>query len=250
MDCKFMCNTKAAKILCAALGVFLLLWAFCGWVSEIREIRSQGEQMRSEGEAFIDSITNDENAECHWLGQCDVRAQQVPTTHWPSQWHPLASDFVPTHSYRAFMFDICFVDTWSPNSSDKGPIAVGEISIGDFHEGFESTLTFWSKSDYERQWLDGIRRASEKGLDSCLMVSQYDPREANFLECWLLYIESDVCIFRNQLLLLDQLALPFSLLDPYSSIPPYEKYTEGGEEISEWRLSTNELGEWLNRLAS
>ena len=35
-------------------------------------------------------------------------------------------------------------------------LAIGEIVIEDFRESFESPLGYWSRQDYERQWVEGV----------------------------------------------------------------------------------------------
>jgi len=59
-----------------------------------------------------------------------------------------------------------------PKIIKKIPCLAGEITIGDFFEGFDSPLAWWSREDYEQQWKTGIERLKNHEK-SCLVTKCY-----------------------------------------------------------------------------
>ena len=52
------------------------------------------------------------------------------------------------------MFDISFVGV-EPELQDDGWYSLaGEVILGDYRESVLASLTVWSRSDYERQWIE------------------------------------------------------------------------------------------------
>ena len=78
------------------------------------------------------------------------------------------------------------------NKTDYGPaIALGEITLNDFAETFETPLTLWSAERYERQWREGVDRLRLGLSRSCLITSLIEPGPELFGICWKLYHEGE-----------------------------------------------------------
>jgi hypothetical protein len=124
----------------------------------------------------------------------------------------------------------------------------GEISLATYSEQFECTFEFWSREDYENHWYKCIRRVVIDRLDSCLITSLTDPRTANFLFWWPIYMTSeDSVAIRNEVLFLDQHHVHFDPDAPFSSLRPRAVTSEEGIKISEWHLPLASLDSWLNK---
>jgi hypothetical protein len=150
---------------------------------------------------------------------------------------------------RLGMFDIKFVEANDGIYCDPN-LAMGEILLGTFSERFEIVLEFWSKSDYERQWIDGVRRILKGSPKSSLITSLTNPATANFIAWWPIYREDSVCIFQNQFLFMDQLIDPFDIVNPYQSLDDRSQVSEDGNLISEWVVQLDDMGQWLQRQES
>lgn len=125
----------------------------------------------------------------------------------------------------------------------KGTL-IGEIKIGDFCETFEMAGDYWTSIDYEQQWIVGLRRVLE-GKDSCLITSMTDPKYANYIMWWTLYVRRPDVLVHNQLLFLDQLSHDFSVDAPYAHIPVYSNRNEEGDELSEWKTTMADIEVFL-----
>lgn len=119
-------------------------------------------------------------------------------------------------------------------NKQKNKDSVGEIKIGDFTETFDMATDYWTIFDYKRQWIDGLRRVVQ-GKDSSLITSLTDPKSANYIVWWPLYVRGSNVIVHNQLLFLDQLKQNFCIHDPYVHVPTYSNRNDDGDEI--WNSS-------------
>lgn len=143
-------------------------------------------------------------------------------------------------------FFIHFTDGPVVGSQIGNGLMLGEIVLGDYREGFESFIGFWSQHDYEMQWGLGVQRAAAEGQASCLITSITDPTHAEFLRWWLIYPLGETVAIQESLLLFDQLSTPFSTADPYRSIPARVQITDEGQPVSEWELPRDALREFLD----
>jgi CdiI N-terminal domain len=128
---------------------------------------------------------------------------------------------------------------------DDPSVAIGAISLKGGHERFESVLGFWELDDYKRSWIAGLRRLVSGASTSCLATSVTDPSSANFVEVWPLYREESDVYVQNQLLFLDQLPREFDPTEPWESVDPRSVVDEDGQRISEWRVSIDDIQEFL-----
>jgi hypothetical protein len=124
-------------------------------------------------------------------------------------------------------------------------VAVGELRLGKDHERFESVLGFWRIDDYRDSWTMGLRRLLAGSSTSCLATSVSDPSSANFIELWPLYREERDVYVQNSLIFLDQLSHEFDPAAPWESVAPRSIADEDGQMISEWRVSLDDIREFL-----
>lgn len=143
-------------------------------------------------------------------------------------------------------FSIRFLEGPLEGSRLGNALMYGEIAMGDFVEGFESQIGFWSPMDYTAQWIAGASRAANGSIASCLITSITDPLNEEFLRWWLLYPRKDVVILRESLLLVHELPQKFTTTEPYSWIPEYRRRTEEGQLISEWEVPVRAIRDFLD----
>lgn len=126
-------------------------------------------------------------------------------------------------------FSIAFID-----SAEK--TAHGEIRLDRFLERFESPLDFWPTDSYEGQWREGLRRLIEGEKKSALVTAMYPPESANFIMWWVMYRDGDAVIFRNHLLLMDELEQRFDISALYSYVPDRSDGVDEEYPVSEWSI--------------
>jgi hypothetical protein len=74
----------------------------------------------------------------------------------------------------------------------------GEIVINDFKEFFDIPLDFWTISDYERQWKEGLERIKTSDT-SCLIIAICDPKKTGpYINWWPLYKEKNNIFIQNE----------------------------------------------------
>lgn len=178
------------------------------------------------------------------------------------------------------MFDIQFEKSNSDEIDE--PAIQGNITLGDQLVPFRSSLEFWSPIDYELQWRRGIRTMLVGGDRSCLITSITDPATSSFLMWWLIYRESPTSIdesflegiqgtsgpvveqlvFRNQILMLDEVRFDFDLQSLENLVPARETIiheVDDGEldqmlargdmpmTFREWTLPIDSVQCWFDR---
>lgn len=144
-------------------------------------------------------------------------------------------------------FQISFVDRESPGRiANAELVQPGRLVVGDFEEGFEASISFWSVRDYERSWLVSLERILERASTSCLITSIYDPANANFLVWWPLYRQGAVVYVQNQILFLHDIRGQFDLTNPYGHILKRQVVNKDGSPISEWTTSIQDIQQWVS----
>lgn len=123
----------------------------------------------------------------------------------------------------------------------------GEIVLDDFAESFESPLEFWTAAHYEQQWTLGVKRLVNGEPKSALVTAMYPPDRANFLLWWVMYRCDNLVIFRNHMLLEQQLGEPIELAKLYSFIPERAPSADEQYPISEWSVQFDEVKSFLGR---
>jgi hypothetical protein len=149
------------------------------------------------------------------------------------------------------VFSIAFFDE-PPFNNHSGAgelVSRGQISVDDFQETFLSSIESWSKLDYERQWVEGVRRVVDGEESSCLITYlNWPPLDDSrpSLNCYAIFRLDDVMAVQDHLILLDELDTPFDPVDPYSIMGSRDMHMERGKPIgSEWKTSLKNAERWL-----
>ncbi len=121
----------------------------------------------------------------------------------------------------------------------------GEIRLGKHSESFIALGTYWTRADYEAHWHHALLRILQGHLESCLITSIQDPNRSHLLFWWPLYPEDDVIRVQNGILFFEQLNQPFSVEDPFASIPQRRVRTPEGVPISEWEIGYSDVSQFL-----
>jgi hypothetical protein len=140
------------------------------------------------------------------------------------------------------MFDIAFISS-EPEIDDEGRVTLlGEITLGTDSERFLASLSVWTRKDYERQWKEAAQYLVDGGERTAFFTSAF----GMWWQMW--QDEGDIRV-QEQLLHADRLALLPQPLDltrtPYELIEDYQRITEDGEAISEWRLTVRDIERFL-----
>jgi len=147
------------------------------------------------------------------------------------------------------VFDLCFLGL-DPEPQDGDPecgepdwhALRGRIVLGEFEEEFLAALGPWTQRHYERQWMQAARRVVEQGHNHTGFFT------SAFQFFWTAWLEGEILIFQQKLLLEDTLLAPFDPADPYPQVG--ERTTESdGDRISEWRVSLTDVKEFVSRHA-
>ena len=144
------------------------------------------------------------------------------------------------------MFDIAFLSS-EAELQDEGWYGLwGEVILGAHRESFLASLSLWSRSDYEQQWLDAAERIVTGTERSAFVTSA-------FQFWWAMWRDGAEVRVHEELLTAER---PEPLGDspditrvPYELIRPYERITEEGEKLSEWRVATSDIEAFLARRA-
>ncbi len=151
-------------------------------------------------------------------------------------------------------FTISFLNKPVPKSwLQPGATALlGEIEIDDYEETISLSTDYWSRSDYTKQWVEGLERILERGESkSALVTEMYNPANPRFaIMWWVLYRDGDKVYIQNEHLIEDEKPRKVDLKNLYSYIGGRETTDEEGDEISEWNVSTGELKQFLEKLRS
>jgi hypothetical protein len=125
----------------------------------------------------------------------------------------------------------------------------GVICLGEFREEFASSLSYWSRDDYEDQWREGIKRILSGDSDtSAIIVDIMSPdRTGSTLTWWPMYLDGNSVCFQMQIVMLDRLPQGFRRRDLYSHIQPRYVPRSDPSDLppSEWVLEKSELEEWI-----
>jgi len=146
-------------------------------------------------------------------------------------------------------FEIAFGGESVPDL-EPGEVAIlGTISLGLHRESFVADLSFWSRGQYEMQWLQALQTILSREDRTALITSMHDPANAKFIEWWPMWKEGSEIILHNQLLLLDSLGEPFDSSHPGRFIGDRISTNEEGQAISEWRIQVYAVREFLKLLS-
>jgi CdiI N-terminal domain len=139
------------------------------------------------------------------------------------------------------MFDLQYISEPSWSTERNELILRGRITLGDFSEAFESSLSYWSQADYELQWLAAAKRIERGETNSAFIVDMYDPNKVPFLIWWPIWRREKRIYIHNQLLLFKNLLVDFDTTNPYIHIGERRTKSEDGEIISEWQVVIEDI---------
>ena len=136
------------------------------------------------------------------------------------------------------MFDIRFISD-EPEIDDEGRVTLlGEVTLGDESERFLASLSIWTRENYEQQWRDAAQRLLDGHDRTAFFTSAFGM-------WWQMWHDGGDVRVQEQLLLSERFALLPQPLDlertPYELIEEYQRTTEDGEAISEWRLTFRDI---------
>ncbi len=124
-------------------------------------------------------------------------------------------------------------------------VALGSLNIGEFHESFHASLSYWDRDSYLAHWIEALTRLVRGESRSALVTSMYNPATANLIRWWPLYRVGENTHFQEQVLILSQLEPPFEEADLYRFVPLRETASEDGERLSEWTLNLTAIEDFL-----
>jgi hypothetical protein len=106
----------------------------------------------------------------------------------------------------------------------------GQIQFGDYSEGFDLPLVWWTREDYERQWKNALERFKTEDT-TCFVTSIQDPRVKPFIDWWILYKVKSKVYIQNCIVLAEiyreSIGIkPFTVDTCYNYIPPLENCSE------------------------
>ncbi|MEY8711533.1 hypothetical protein [Mangrovibacter phragmitis] len=145
------------------------------------------------------------------------------------------------------MFGI-FTENKAIQSAFNEIVLPAKIVIGDFDEGMQIPLTYWSIKQYQESWIENIKQGLKKRDHSVLAVSMYSPETVNFIFSWVLYYKDAQVIIQNKMIFAGEIQ-DFSVhkLNEYAG--EYDAYSEG-EKVSEWYTTIDEVKEFMLYLES
>lgn len=143
-------------------------------------------------------------------------------------------------------FSIRFVPPGEADwESEPDDIRYGLIQLGGFSEQFQVNLEFWCQGDYERHWREALMRITSESEVSCLITSLGDPQCSTLVFWWPLYRTGDTIHVQNAIRFVEHLDVPFDPGNPFGSVPERQEISEDGERISEWRISVQDVQDFL-----
>ncbi len=142
------------------------------------------------------------------------------------------------------MFNLKFIFNGKFSSERNEEVALGEISLRNFTENFQSSLSFWRIEDYEKQWIEAAKRIFEFNR-TAFITDLGNPKISNFVTWWKAWRIDEQIFVQNQLSFLKEISGLFDLNNPYEFIGDRATETEDGEIISEWEVSVQDIKNFL-----
>jgi len=121
-----------------------------------------------------------------------------------------------------------------------------QIEINNFSERFPAPLTVWDVERYKQQWEEAIACILVGEAKNYLVTGLRDPCGSDFISLFALYREGDEVFIQNQIILCEGNEEKIAKMDLLDLVEERETHTEDGEEISEWKVSINELRRSVN----
>ncbi|HEV8482165.1 MAG TPA: hypothetical protein VGV87_01295 [Blastocatellia bacterium] len=137
---------------------------------------------------------------------------------------------------------------WSAERDER--VLRGRITLGDFSEEFESSLSYWAQADYEHQWLEAAGRIKAGQTKSAFIVDMYDPSKTPFIMRWPIWRRDKTILVQNRLLLFKNLTVAFKATNPYIHIGERATKNDDGEAISEWQVSLKDIQDFYTSISA
>lgn len=118
-------------------------------------------------------------------------------------------------------------------------ITTGCIATSSFKESFEVDISFWNESQYISSWKQCIKDVGLHGK-SAFITSLPDPKKANFIVWWPIYMSGENIFLRQQYLFLSEI-VDFNPMEPYKFLSDRRTQSSDGHSISEWKISVADL---------
>jgi hypothetical protein len=144
------------------------------------------------------------------------------------------------------VFDIWFnLDESAYVDEDGWPGLWGRIVLGEFAERFVAPIGSWSRSDYERQWIEGAKRLIDGAVESAFV----EEAGRRWWTAWRVGVE----VLIQQRLLVHQSMKPAWTATPeeipYDLVGQRQTHSANGEPISEWTVTVADLEDFVARRA-
>jgi len=137
---------------------------------------------------------------------------------------------------------------WSAERNER--VLRGRITLGDFSEEFESSLSYWAQADYEQQWLEAAGRIKAGQTNSAFIVDMYDPSKTPFIMWWPIWRTDKTILVQNRLLLFKNLTVAFESTNPYIHIGERATKNDDGEAISVWQVSLKDIQDFYTSISA
>ena len=149
------------------------------------------------------------------------------------------------------MFSIQF-DPTSLSPGNPGEYARGFIDFRpvDRQQYFTSSLYQWNLQEYQKHWLEAIRRIVDGQESSVLITDLPKLTRRNLIDTWPMWRFGETVKFQEHLLILRNLSGPFDPANPYVHVGDYNGETdEDGHRSSEWEVSVSDIAAFLEAQA-
>jgi len=132
------------------------------------------------------------------------------------------------------VFNIEFI-TDAPELQEDGWLGLwGRITLGDYEERFLAPLGYWSRTDYERQWLEAARHLLGSADRTGFFTSPY-----RFW--WTMWREGERVFVHEELITPERYAGPYDGTIPLQIIEDRITQNEEGQQISEWEIPLQDI---------
>lgn len=142
------------------------------------------------------------------------------------------------------MFDIGFINDEPPYRDEDGWSGFwARIVIGEFTERFVAPTEWWSRADYERQWIDGAQRLLGGARTSAFVE---EPGRV----WWTAWREGDEVYLQHRLLVDPSMAPAWSAGVgelPYDLVGPREPHSGEEHRASVWVVTNADLRAFVDR---
>jgi hypothetical protein len=121
----------------------------------------------------------------------------------------------------------------------------GRSVFGTFTESFVAPLGWWSRGDYERQWLEGAGRLAAGMQQSAFVL------EPGWL-WWIAWLDGDRVFIQQRLLVAPEMAEARAARPnavPYDNVGARNTRSSDGDPLSQWAVSVVDVRAFLDRRA-